>query len=164
MRSACFSALGRAVLPWLLVFASGCSSEKDGVEKQLSKLEEQVRHLQSETDRMGERLDAVESRKIAVAHEPEERVATNSNTISRPKLKVVRMEPGDEGVVDDAPETTASAPDDDTGPRVVIQGEGKSVESRQLAGSAPPAAKTTKPESSKARKSDAAKSDAAPSK
>jgi hypothetical protein len=163
MRSRYFSALGRAVLPWLVVFAAGCSSEKDGVEKQLSKLQDQLRHLQSETDRMGERLDAVESRQATASRPAEERVANNGSTLERPKLKVVRMEPGDEAAADDAPETGAPPPEDDTAPRLVIQGEGKSIESRQLAGAAPAAAKTSKPDA-KAKKSDASKSDAPASK
>ncbi len=167
MRSACFPAFGSAVLPLLFVFSASCAPEKGGVEKQLSKLQDEVRHLQSETDRMAERLDAVAARRVAAPREAEprdgdERVANNSGTLTRPKLKIVRMEPGDDGAVEDPPEASAPAADDDTGPRLLIQGEGKSVESRQLSGTAPAAAKSSKSDS-KSRKSDAAKSDAAKS-
>lgn len=163
MRSACFPALGSAVLPLLCVFSAGCAPEKGGVEKQLSKLQDEVRHLQSETDRMGERLDAVEARRVTAAREAEpregdDRVASNGGTLTRPKLKIVRMEPGDDGAVDDVPEASAPAPDDDTGPRLLIEGEGKSVESRQLAGTAPATAKSGKSDGSKARKPEAVKS------
>ena len=146
MRSACSKALARLFLPLLLCSAAGCSSDKDHVEKQLSKLEDEVRHLQSETDRMGERLEVVESRKPAAPPYAEERAASNTTTVTRPKLKVVRMEPGADDTADDVPEAVASvpdAPDGDGGPRVLIQGEGKSIESRTLPASAPVAAKTT---------------------
>jgi hypothetical protein len=172
MRSAYSMALVRVVLPLLLVPALGCSSDKDRVEKQLSKLREEVVHLQSETDRMGDRLDAMEMRQAAVPHYAEERVAQNSPTLSRPKLKVVRVEPGNDGSALDPEGTDATAADADTGPRLLIQGEGKSLESRTLPGSAV-APKTTKAEAPKAksdglksskaesRKSDGAKADKA---
>jgi hypothetical protein len=167
MRSACFPALGSAVLPLLFVFSVGCAPEKGGVEKQLSKLQDEVRHLQSETDRMTERLDAVEARRVAAPREAEsrdgdERVA-NNGTVMRPKLKIVHMEPGDDGMAGDVPEASAPATDEDTGPRLLIQGEGKSVESRQLSGTAPVAAKSSKADGSKSRKSDTAKPDASKS-
>jgi len=38
MRSAWFSALGRRILPSFVLLAAGCASDKDHVEKQLSKL------------------------------------------------------------------------------------------------------------------------------
>jgi hypothetical protein len=150
MRSACSQALARFVLPLLLVPVAGCSSDKDRVEKQLSKLREEVVHLQSETDRMGERLDAMEMRQASVPHYAEERVAQASPTLSRPKLKVVRVEPGADGSALDPDAADANAADADTGPRVVIQGEGKALESRTLP-AAPVAAKSAKPETSKAK-------------
>jgi hypothetical protein len=166
MRSVRFSALLRRVLPSLLVLTAGCASDKEHVEKQLSKLNEEIRHLQSETDRMTERLDGVESRQAMAPRVAEERVAINAATVSRPKLKVVRVEPGDDSGAGDVPEANPSAPEDDASPRVVIQGEGKSVESRTVTGTAAPSAKTSRPEASKARKSEpsAPKSDAAASK
>lgn len=145
MRSACSKALVRLALPLLLCSTQGCASDKQHLEKQLSKLEDQVRHLQSETDRMGERLDAVEARNTAASHYAEERVAANAAIVTRPKLKVVRVEPGADEPSDDVPEAPpaeAEAPDADAGPRVLIEGEGKSIESRTLPGTAPVAAKT----------------------
>jgi hypothetical protein len=151
MRSACFVALVRPVLAGLLCSVLGCSSDKDHMEKQLSKLREEVQHLQSDTDRMGERLDAMEVRQAAVPHYAEERVAQSSTTLSRPKLKVVRVEPGGEGASAEA-EPADAPPDADSGPRVLIQGEGKSLESRTLTlPAAPVAAKSTKPEASKSK-------------
>ena len=157
MRSAWFSALGRRILPSLVLLAAGCASDKDHVEKQLSKLKDDVRHMQSETDRMAERLDAMEARQASAPRANEERVASNVPAIVRPKLKVVRMEPGEEN--DDASEAGPQPAQDDGGPRVLIRGEGTSVESRTFSGSAPPpAAKASKSDSGKTRKADAAPS------
>ena len=150
MRSACFVALVRPVLAALLCSVLGCSSDKDHMEKQLSKLREEVQHLQSDTDRMGERLDAMEVRQAAVPHYAEERVAQSATTLSRPKLKVVRVEPGAEGAVAET-EPADAPPDADSGPRVLIQGEGKSLESRTLTLPAAVAAKSAKPEATKSK-------------
>jgi hypothetical protein len=156
MRSAYSQAFARLVLPLLVLSSFGCSSDKDRVEKQLSKLREEVLHLQSETDRMGERLDAMETREAAVPHQPEERVAQGPSALTRPKLKVVRVEPGADGSGFGPEAADANALDADTGPRVLIQGEGKSLESRTLPAS-PVAAKTTKPDAPKS-KAESAKS------
>ncbi len=156
MRSAYSRAFACLVLPLLLVPSIACSSDKDRVEKQLSKLREEVLHLQGETDRMGERLDAMETRHVAVPHQPEERFAQGPSALTRPKLKVVRVEPGADGSGYGPDVGDANAVDADTGPRVLIQGEGKSLESRTLP-AAPVAAKSTKLEPPKA-KTDASKS------
>ncbi|HEX6766041.1 MAG TPA: hypothetical protein VF103_11200 [Polyangiaceae bacterium] len=143
MRSACiFSTLVGLAISSL----SGCASEGDALEKRLAKLQEDLTRVQSQTDRMAERLDAVELRQ-ATAPQKEERVASAAPaTVSRPKLKVVRVEA--DGEVAD--ETAENGPADDTGPRVVIQGEGKSVESRSVPGTQKSAPKTeTKAEAPK---------------
>ncbi len=132
MRSACiFSPLG--ALAGVAVFAlSGCAAEGADLEKRLAKMQEELTRVQSQTDRMAERLDAVELRQ-ATAPQKEERVASaEPETLSRPKLKVVRVDA--EG--DPAAEETVNTPADEAGPRVVIQGEGKTLETRTMA--APP--------------------------
>jgi len=132
---------------------SGCAREGEQLEKRLAKLQEEVTRVQSQTDRMNERLDAVELRQ-ATAPRPEERVASSGpTTVSRPKLKVVRVESDGEVPAEGAVE---SAPADDTGPRVVIQGEGKSIESRSVAGTAKPAPKLDS-KSEPAKKSESSK-------
>ena len=106
---------------------AGCASDKDAVEKQLAKMHEDVTRLQNDTDRMAERLDAMEVRQSATPR-AEERVArAETSSVSRPKLKVVRVEA-------DAEPTAAAAaePELDDEPRVLIQGEGKTLESRTL--------------------------------
>jgi hypothetical protein len=155
MRSAWFSALGRRILPSFVLFAVGCAGDKDHVEKQLAKLKDEVRHMQSESDRMAERLDAMEARQASAPRPSEERVASNVPAIVRPKLKVVRMEPGEENAADDGSDAGAQPLQDDSGPRVLIRGEGTSVETRMFSGSTPPpSAKTSKSDSGKARKAD----------
>lgn len=165
MRSACFFALARVAAPFLVAFVAGCSTEKDPMERQLSKLHEQIAELQNETDRMGERVDAVEARQASAARQSDDRVvaAASSGTLVRPKLKVVRVEPGAELAGDDM---TAAGDQENDGPRVVIQGEGKSLETRTVA-TAPTAAKTTPSRAPKGDKNDAPKgqkSEAQPSK
>lgn len=143
-------------------------ADHDPVEKQLKKLSDDIARIQSENDRMGERLDAMEVRQASAPRGSEERLAAanaSSTTLSRPKLKIVRVEPGSELApeVGDADPGYAEA---DNGPRVLIQGEGKSLETRTLP--APTAAKSV-PTANKPPKSDkegakAPKSDSASSK
>jgi len=126
----------------------------------MSKLRDQITRLQSETDRMGERLDAMEARQAAAPRYAEDKLAAQSapTTLSRPKLKVVRMEPGAE-LASDA-DNEAAPGESDAGPRLLIQGEGKSLETRTLP--APVAAKTASPagKAPKAERTDASKSKA----
>jgi hypothetical protein len=109
---------------------AGCASDGDALEKRLTKMHEEVTRLQNDTDRMAERLDAMQVRQN-VAPPVQERVARAEPTsVTRPKLKVVRVEAdGDQYAA------AASEPELDEGPRVLIQGEGKSLESRTLPGS-----------------------------
>ena len=133
MRSACIFSPSAALVGLALssLFLSGCASEGADLEKRLAKMQEEITRVQSQTDRMAERLDAVELRE-ATAPKKEERVASAApETLSRPKLKVVRVEAEGEAV----PEETVDAQADESGPRVVIQGEGKSLETRTTAGS-----------------------------
>jgi hypothetical protein len=140
--------LVRRLLPIFALGLGACTADKGTVEKQLSKLKDEVAQLQSENDRMGERLDAMEARQTNATRENTERPVAGAvgANVTRPKLKVVRVEPGTELAAAD--EASADATGDDSGPRVVIQGEGKSLETRTLPGapvaakSAPPAAKT----------------------
>jgi hypothetical protein len=137
MRSPCVSRWAPALLFAVAIPAVGCSSDRDTVEKQLAKLREQVTELQAETDRMGERLDVVEASKAAPAPADQRLASAAPETMSRPKLKVVRVDP-EAGI-----EPEASDADSDVGPRVVIQGEGKSLETRTMPGASKP---TPKPE------------------
>lgn len=110
----------------------GCASEQDSIDKQLAKLHDDVTRLQAETDRMGERMEALELRTVASERTEERVAAATPQTVTRPKLKVVRVEPEAEP---SAAEASDAAAEGDSGPRVVIQGEGKTLESRTLPGS-----------------------------
>jgi len=111
---------------------AACAGERDTVEKQLAKLREQVVEIQNENDRMGERLDAMEANR-ASAPPPDQRVASAApEAVTRPRLKVVRMDPDGESAELAAAELEAEA-----GPRVVIQGEGKALETRTLPAAKP---------------------------
>lgn len=169
MRSACFLALARVAAPLVVAAVAGCSSEKDPMDRQLSKLRDQIAELQNETDRMGERVDAMEARQASAARQADDRAVAqaSSGTLSRPKLKVVRVEPGGEMAGDEGVASNDAAQESD-GPRVVIQGEGKSLETRTV-GSAPTAAKTSPkaPKGDRGEKNDGPKgqkSEAQPSK
>lgn len=158
MRSACCHWLARRAIPLVLPLTVACVSDHDPAEKQLKKLQDDIARLQSETDRMGERVDAMEVRQATGPRQSDDRVAAavqSSGTLSRPKLKVVRVEPGSEtGPESDLEQSNADA---ENAPRVVIQGEGKSLETRTLP--APTAAKSvpTTTKSSKSDKADGAK-------
>jgi hypothetical protein len=155
MRSACVPGLLRSVRALGVIFAASglfaCAAEQDSIEKQLAKLHDDVTRLQAETDRMSERMDAMEVRNASPAPPAEERVASAENTtLTRPKLKVVRVEPDSEPSAAAAADPAA----DPEAPRVLIQGEGKTLESRTLPGTAPkpapkpsPAAKPAAPAS-----------------
>jgi hypothetical protein len=138
MRSPCVSGWASGLLFALALPTAACGSDHDRVEKQLAKLREQVAELQADTDRMGERLDAVEASKAPATPSDHRLASVASETMSRPKLKVVRVDPNA------GAEPEASDADSDAGPRVVIQGEGKSLETRTLPGGAKPAPKPEK--------------------
>ena len=149
MRSACAFFRRHALPPLLVLLATGCASEGDALDKRFAKLQEELTRVQSQTDRMAERLDAVELRQASAQKPDAERVASTApTTVSRPKLKVVRVE-ADGEVPDDS-----QAPADEAGPRVIIQGEGKSLETRSIA--APPKS-TPKPSESGKKPSESGK-------
>lgn len=138
MRSACAFSPRHALLPLFILLASGCASEGDALDKRFAKLQEELTRVQSQTDRMAERLDAVELRQAATPKPDEGRVASaEPTTQTRPKLKVVRVEADGE-----VPSDESQVPADD-GPRVIIQGEGKTLETRSIAG--PPQKSAPKP-------------------
>jgi outer membrane murein-binding lipoprotein Lpp len=123
-----------------LMSLAGCASDGDAVEKRLSKMHEEVTRLQNDTDRMAERLDAMEMRQSVAPRADERGARAESTSVTRPKLKVVRVEADGDSFA-----AAANEPELDEGPRVLIQGEGKSLESRTLPGSikSPPKSQPT---------------------
>jgi hypothetical protein len=109
---------------------AGCASDSDAVQKRLSDLQGDLRKLQNDTDRVNERLEAVEIRQAradAAANAPK---ATSAETVSRPRLKVLRLAPGDDAA---AGEAKKEQPED--GPRMMLKGQGKELELKQSPGS-----------------------------
>lgn len=112
---------------------SGCASESDAVEKRLSQLREEIRKLQNDTDRVSERLEAVELRQArAEAAQNAPRAVASSETVSRPRLKVLHLSPG-EG---DATPASGAAPagGEEQGPPMILKGQGKDLELKQGSG------------------------------
>lgn len=132
MRSRCVENLRSVAVLALFLPLAACAGEHDTVEKQLAKLRAQVAEVQNENDRMSERLDAMEAQR-ASAPPPDQRVASaEPEAVTRPRLKVVRVDP--EG---DSAELAAAESEAEAAPRVVIQGEGKSLETRTLPAAKP---------------------------
>lgn len=111
---------------------SACASDSEAMEKRISKLQEEVTRLQADLDRGSERLASLEERQEAMISRPAEArgPAAEAKRVERPQLKVVRVEPGGEVA---APSPDAGAAED-SGPRLLIQGEGKALETRTLPG------------------------------
>ena len=88
-------------------------------------------------------MDAVEAQRPAAS---DHRLASAApEAITRPKLKVVRVDP-------DGTSSSSHSPPDaeaDVGPRVLIQGEGKALETRTLPPAKPPAPKPEAPAAKK---------------
>jgi hypothetical protein len=114
---------------WFLLAAalglSACGGGHDELTKRLAAMQGDLTRLQSHSDRLEQRLEALEMRKEA----PSPRVATSDASASseRPRLLVVKLEPGDEAreaaPATDAP-TAALRPEDsaaDTSPRPMIR-------------------------------------------
>jgi len=127
MRSRCVEILRSVAAFALFLPLAACTAEHDTVEKQLAKLREQVTELQNDTDRMSERLDSMEAQRAPAAQPAERLAAAAPEPITRPRLKVVRVDPDGERA-----ELAAADMEAEAGPRVVIQGEGKALETRTL--------------------------------
>jgi hypothetical protein len=105
-----------------LGFTVGCASQSDAAHKQVEELEGRVRRLQALSDRLEERVVAVEaSLKVGTRTN---RSPMASTDISRPELPVVQMAP-----TAPPPSAPDAAPEDEE-PRPLIVGEGSRVEAR----------------------------------
>lgn len=134
MWSRCIHPSGRVLRLGILasLLLSACASDNEAMEKRISKLQEEVTRLQADLDRGTERLASLEERQTVMASRPPEATAppADAKRVERPQLKVVRVEPGGESP---APAAEA-APAEEGGPRLLIQGEGKALETRTLPG------------------------------
>lgn len=117
-RSGCFLlALGLA--------ASACGGGHDDLTKRLASVQTELGQLQKHNERLEERLQALEVRKEAPV--PRAAGAEPGGTSERPRLMVVKLEPGSDGSTEPAPTdapTAAMRPEDsaaDTSPRPMIR-------------------------------------------
>lgn len=110
---------------------SACAADNEAMEKRISKLQEEVTRLQADLDRGAERLASLEERQATLVSDTAEArpKAAEPKRIERPQLKVVRVEPGGEPSAAAASDTAMA---EETGPRLLIQGEGKELETRTL--------------------------------
>jgi hypothetical protein len=105
---------------------SACAGSHDDMTKRLAAMQTDLTKLEAHSDRLEERLEALEVRKEAPARvKPASDAAT---TVERPRLIVVKLEPGDEGHDSPADAPTAELrPEDsaaDPSPRPVIRVHG----------------------------------------
>jgi hypothetical protein len=95
--------------PTLLAAActlSACGGSHDDLSKRLASVQSDLTRLQNHSDRLEERLEALEMRKEApVAKAPTGEAPASAATGDRPRLMIVKLEPGDA-----APEAPADAP------------------------------------------------------
>jgi uncharacterized coiled-coil protein SlyX len=107
---------------WLALLA-GCSSGLEGVDKRLSAMQEEITKVQSQNDRLVERLDAVEARQARSDTVARPAAAQAGGASERPSLKVVKVVPEDSAGMP-TPQVGTQAPGDaadDPSPRPVIK-------------------------------------------
>jgi hypothetical protein len=114
-----------ALAAWVTPLLSGCSSGLEGVDKRLSAMQDEITKVQSQNDRLVERLDAVEARqaKAESAASPSAKNAGAPAASERPSLKVVKVVPEDTSGMP-SPQVGTQAPEeaaDDPSPRPVIK-------------------------------------------
>ena len=144
-----------------LLFTLGCGKDHDVTEKRLRQLQDELTRLQNSSDRLEERLTAVE---LSRAQSAPVQTASNAapETLERPPLKVVRLGPEQPKAQPSEPEpsrTPASEPSsgspseppavEDDGTHTLIRGQGSRLETRvsrrKSAGSAGKRAKVAAP-------------------
>jgi hypothetical protein len=105
---------------------SACGGSHDDISKRLAAMQSDLTKLQAHSDRLEERLEVLEVRKEAAL--PAKPAGEASGMVERPRLMVVKLEPGDD--TRDAPTDAPTAelrPEDsaaDNSPRPVIRVHG----------------------------------------
>jgi len=102
---------------------TACGGGRDELVKRLANVQAELTKLQSHNDRLEQRLEALEMRKDSA--QPTRAASDPATSVDRPRLMVVKLEPGDEArePVADAP-TAALRPEDsaaDQSPRPMIR-------------------------------------------
>jgi hypothetical protein len=118
----------------LVALSAACASNQTPLDKELATLRDQITRLENGTDRLEERLAALElAPKAQAKHEPDEPVVEPSSVrgeLVRPELEVVKLDPNLAN-----PSPVSEAPSDepehgDTGRRrPLISGQGQRIRS-----------------------------------
>lgn len=106
-----------------LALVSGCGSGLEGVDKRLAAMQDEITKVQSQNDRLVERLDAVEARQAKAESAAKPAQPAASGATERPSLKVVKVVPEDNSGMP-SPQVGTQAPGDaadDPSPRPVIK-------------------------------------------
>lgn len=107
----------------VMFLGMGCASQSDSSARQVRELTDQVRRLQATTDRLEERLSAIEHARPKEVQRPPNSV---SLTTDMPDLPVVKVNP-ESGA---SASSVRSGGGDADEPRPLIVGEGSRVETR----------------------------------
>lgn len=107
----------------LLALGSGCAAQTDASSKRLNELNEQVRRLQATTDRLQERLSALENARV---REVERAPQPGSAPSAIPELPVVKLQANADSSQLEQPSGAAETNE----PRPLIVGEGSRIETR----------------------------------
>ncbi|RYZ06021.1 MAG: hypothetical protein EOO73_17905 [Myxococcales bacterium] len=113
---------------WVAALLGGCSSGLEGVDKRLSAMQDEITKVQSQNDRLVERLDAVEARQAKTETVAKPAGPASAAAAERPSLKVVKVVPEDTAGMP-SPQVGTQAPGDaadDPSPRPVIKLRGSS--------------------------------------
>lgn len=108
---------------------AACGHGKDAADRRFDELGSQILRLQADQDRFTDRLEALEG---AEAARQEESARPESDAPEqRPRLRVVKVRPDDEGVQSDAPPADAVDPPGSE-PRPVVRVVGQSATVQNL--------------------------------
>ncbi len=129
--------------PFVLLLAScaigACGSSHDDLSKRMAGMQADLTRLQNHSDRLEERLEALEVRKEALV--PAKPTSDASASLERPRLMIVKLEPGDDSheASSDAP-TAELRPEDsvaDQTPRPVIRVHGSHADGDSVGSDSP---------------------------
>jgi hypothetical protein len=120
----------RGIVGFGALLGTACAAQSPTLEKQVAEMQDKVLILQNERDRMEERIAALEQTRRRPARQG------SPNTSTRPRLKVVRVEPGGTTTPPE-PEIEPASPSG--GGLVAISGSGDDIVTEERSGSAGPA-------------------------
>jgi hypothetical protein len=126
MDNTAFSALHRplSMLAVLLFPALSACAGSNGLKKQVAGLETQVTTMRADQDRLEERLSALE---LSTGQSSRGGGAPAAERVERPRLKVIRLSPDDEGAAAEPASEPPAPSTNDSAHRPIIRGTGDRV-------------------------------------